>query len=252
MDAIIRTRSGNYSVNFSEPIDISIPLRAGKQGVNAFHAPPFETSPVKSGTFVGSVKEGGYLNFINVKLNPHGNGTHTECVGHIADGYTINRCLKKFLFVAELTSVYPTKQNNGDEIIFKHDIEKALGEKNPEAIIIRTLPNDALKLKANYSGRNPPYFHHEAAAFLVNKKINHVLVDLPSMDREEDGGKLLFHKTFWQFPDAIREEATITELIFVPNEIPDGSYLLNLQVASFELDASPSKPVLYKMDKMTK
>lgn len=250
MDAIIHTGSGNHSVNFSEPIDISIPLGAEKPGVNAFHAPPFETSPVKSGTFTGSVKEGGYLNFLNVKLNPHGNGTHTECVGHIADGYTINRCLKKFLFVAELISVNPAKQDNGDEIIFKHDIEKALGEKNPEAIIIRTLPNDTLKLKADYSGRNPPYFHHEAAAFLVNKKINHVLVDLPSMDREEDGGKLLFHKMFWQFPNNIRKEATITELIYVPDEISDGSYLLNLQIASFELDASPSKPVLYKFEEL--
>jgi hypothetical protein len=43
-----------------------------------------------------------------------------------------------------------------------------------------------------------------------------------------------------------RLEATITEMIYVPDNV-DGSYLLNLQIASFENDASPSKPVLYSV-----
>jgi hypothetical protein len=123
-----------------------------------------------------------------------------------------------------------------------------LGEKSVEAVIVRTLPNDSLKLTKNYSGKNPAYFHHEVASFLAGRGVKHVLADLPSMDREEDGGKLLFHKMFWQFPDNIRSDATITELIYVPNEIADGSYLLNLQIASFELDASPSKPILFYIE----
>ena len=36
-------------------------------------------------------------------------------------------------------------------------------------------------------------------------------------------------------------------MIYVPNDIDDGMYLLNLQIASFENDASPSKPVLYRV-----
>jgi hypothetical protein len=36
-------------------------------------------------------------------------------------------------------------------------------------------------------------------------------------------------------------------MIFVNNEVKDGSYILNLQMASFENDASPSKPVLYQI-----
>ena len=46
-------------------------------------------------------------------------------------------------------------------------------------------------------------------------------------------------------PDAVRAHCTITEMIFVPNEIRDGLYLLNLQTTSFDLDASPSKPVIF-------
>ena len=45
-----------------------------------------------------------------------------------------------------------------------------------------------------------------------------------------------------------RFNCTITEMIYVNEEIHDGSYLLNLQFASFENDASPSKPVLYSLE----
>jgi len=36
----------------------------------------------------------------------------------------------------------------------------------------------------------------------------------------------------------------MTELINVPDDVPDGRYLLNLQIAPFEADAAPSRPVL--------
>jgi hypothetical protein len=43
----------------------------------------------------------------------------------------------------------------------------------------------------------------------------------------------------------LQHDKTITELIFVPNEVKDGPYLLNLQTAAFENDATPSRPVIY-------
>jgi len=87
----------------------------------------------------------------------------------------------------------------------------------------------------------------EAIQLLVKKGIKHLLVDLPSVDREEDGGELKAHKAFWNFNDKVRKDATITELIYVPNKVKDGTYLLNLQIAPFENDATPSKPILYKI-----
>ena len=80
------------------------------------------------------------------------------------------------------------------------------------------------------------------------------MIDLPSVDREEDEGKLLAHKAFWNVKDVTnlnndaRLDCTITEMIFVSNEVPDGSYILNIQIASFENDASPSKPILYSLE----
>jgi arylformamidase len=84
--------------------------------------------------------------------------------------------------------------------------------------------------------------------------INHLLVDMPSIDRIFDDGKLSNHRIFWRIePGAFEVSAeslihnTITELIYVPNEIANGEYLLNLQIAPFASDASPSRPVLYKI-----
>lgn len=248
MQSTITYKNKKYSTNLAKPIDISIPLEAGLNTVNCFYAPPMEASPVIAGSFIGSTQKGGAVNFLNVRLNPHGNGTHTECVGHIAkEKFTINQCLKNFHFFAKLISIFPIKTENGDRVLFKHQFEEVFAPNEARAIIIRTQPNDSLKRKTNYSGANAPYVHHEAIQYLVDCGVQHLLIDLPSVDREEDGGHLLAHHAFWQYPDNIRENCTISELIFVPDHVKDDLYLLNIQIASFEIDVSPSKPVLYAL-----
>jgi kynurenine formamidase len=138
-------------------------------------------------------------------------------------------------------------------VITKIQIENALKFQKSEALIIRTLPNLETKKSKNYSKTNPPYLSEEAAIFIREIGIQHLLIDLPSVDREEDEGKLLAHKAFWNVKDVtnLNEDArmncTITEMIYVEDEIQDGNYMLNLQIASFENDASPSKPILYKL-----
>jgi len=235
-----------YRADLSQAIDLSIVLRNGLENPNCFWAPPVEYSPVVAGDFVGSTERGGPVNFFNVRLNPHGNGTHTECVGHIArERYVLHTCLREHHFLAKVVSLYPRPAGNGDRVILRDQIEEVLVPGEAEAFVLRTLPNDDLKKTRNYSGTNPPYLHHEAVTFLVECGVQHLLLDLPSVDREEDGGQLLAHRAFWQYPHAVREQCTITEMIFVPNAVKDGYYLLNLQTASFDLDASPSKPVLY-------
>ena len=172
-------------------------------------------------------------------------------MGHIArEVYTINQSLREFHKPARLISVYPQRQENGDRVIIREQLEEPALSTEVDSLIIRTLPNDESKLRRVYSGNNPSYLHHEAVKFLVEAGVNHLLVDLPSVDREEDEGKLLAHRAFWRYPEQVRRHATITELIYVPDELPDGLYLLNLQIASLEIDASPSKPVLYQLQRI--
>lgn len=245
----ITHKGKSYNVDLDKPIDISIPLRTGKENVNAWYSNPVTIEPVRMGDWVGDVKQGGSVNFRNIMFNPHGNGTHTECVGHISkEDYTINQTLKKFFFMAEVITVLPDELENGDKIITKKHIENCLGEKRPEAIIIRTLDNHISKINKQYSNTNPPYLLEEAAKYIDALGIDHLMIDLPSVDKEVDDGKLLAHHAFWQYPQNTQLHRTITEMIYVPNTVYDGSYLLNIQIASFENDASPSKPLLFQLN----
>ena len=246
----------NFEVDLSKPIDISIPLTNTDKNPIAWYIEKPEIEPVVFGDWVGSVEKGASTNFNSISFNPHGHGTHTECLGHITrQFYSINQSLKQFFFLAELVTIEP-EMTGEDWIITKSQIERAFSTSNavsliPEAIVIRTLPNESSKKSRKYSNTNPPYLSEEAARFICESGIQHLLIDLPSVDKEKDDGKLLAHKAFWNVKDienlneGARLEATITEMIFVADEINDGSYLLNLQIASFENDASPSKPVLY-------
>lgn len=247
MKAIIHANSRTYTIYVDQPIDISIPLRASKDNVNAWYLPPPKIYPAKLKNWTGSVKSGASVNFNSIEFNPHAHGTHTECVGHITEEtYSINSCLKQFLFVSEVITVVPEKRGE-DLIISEKQLRYAIGNKKREAVVIRTLPNTKDKLSRQYANTNPPFLSEAAAIYLRNKGVKHLLIDLPSVDKEKDNGELLAHKAFWDVHRAIRTEATITELIYVPNAVKDGKYILNLLVAPFQNDASPSKPVLYKL-----
>ena len=247
MKAIIHANSRTYTIYVDQPIDISIPLRASKDNVNAWYLPPPKIYPAKLKNWTGSVKSGASVNFNSIEFNPHAHGTHTECVGHITEEtYSINSCLKQFLFVSEVITVVPEKRGE-DLIISEKQLQYAIGNKKREAVVIRTLPNTKDKLSRQYANTNPPFLSEAAAIYLRNKGVKHLLIDLPSVDKEKDNGELLTHKAFWDVHGAIRTEATITELIYVPNAVKDGKYILNLLVAPFQNDASPSKPVLYKL-----
>lgn len=248
MKALIQYNSKHFSCDLSKPLDLSIPI--GK--VNCFHAPHVVKRPFESDNFIGSVKEGAPVNFFNYSFNPHGNGTHTESLGHITqEQESISDCLKEYHFIGTLISLTP-EEINGDWVVTRKSLEEKLKNTSSEALIIRTLPNNFDKLSQDYSGTNPPYLSNEAMEYIHQLNIKHLLVDLPSVDREEDGGKLINHRTFWQVKGNqadhhSQKNKTITELIFVPNKVIDGLYLLNIQLPSIHLDAAPSKPVLYQL-----
>jgi kynurenine formamidase len=247
MNCEIHINQTTYKTDLSNPLDISMPLSASAENVSAWYVSPPRMEPVMENGFIGSVELGGTVNFRNIFFNPHGHGTHTECVGHIStENITINQSLKNFFSLAELISIEPEILNNGDAVITANQIRNAC-KHNAQALVVRTLPNTPSKLKRQYSNTNPPYFLKEAIEIMQQKKIIHLLTDLPSVDKEKDDGKLLAHHTFWNYPEKIEAHKTITELIFVPNSVCDGLYLLNLMIAPFENDASPSKPVLYEI-----
>ncbi len=243
----LEINNNTKTIDLSKPLDISIPLTASNNNPIAWYLNEPKIKPVKEGDWVGKVSEGASVNFNNIQFNPHAHGTHTECIGHItSEFHSINKALKTFFFLAEIITVKPERRDD-DFVITKEQIKSLLKSKSPQAIVIRTSPNNDLKKTKKYSNTNWPYLLEDAAEYIKQLGIKHLLIDLPSVDKEHDEGKLLAHKAFWNFGQEPRLDATITEFIYVTDDIKDGEYLLNLQIAPFENDATPSKPVLYKL-----
>jgi kynurenine formamidase len=236
----------NSYINTEKGFDISLPLTDNDKNPRAWYVEPPVFEPVRANGFIGSVEEGGNVNFRNIFFNPHGHGTHTECLGHITEEvYSVNKCLKSSFFKAKVISVQ-AEERGKDLVITKKCFPEI--DEDFEALIIRTLPNNVSKKHQNYSSTNPAFLNLDLIELLEKHKVKHLLIDLPSVDKEEDGGVLAFHHAFWQVPENPEFDKTITELIFVSDEVEDGNYILNLQTAPFENDASPSRPVLFKIE----
>ncbi|MFT4673299.1 MAG: arylformamidase [Patiriisocius sp.] len=247
MLATIKSNNTSFTIDLLTPLDISIVLTDTPSNPLAWYIGKPDISPVKLGDWVGKVSQGAAVNFNNISFNPHAHGTHTECLGHITNTfYSVNDALSTFFFIAEIITITPTLIGE-DHVLRLEDISRKLQNTNAQAVVIRTLPNTGDKTSRKYSNTNWPYLDHKAAAFLRDLGVQHLLIDLPSVDKEKDDGALLAHKAFWNIPEAPRKEATITEFVYVPDTVKDGAYVLNLQVAPFENDAAPSRPVLYKI-----
>lgn len=260
-----------YRANLAVGHDLSIAMDFHGPQPNHFSAAPASAVPMQAGDFVGDTRSGGSCNAEVLTLTPHCNGTHTECIGHVTDErLTIAEVALQGLVPAALVSVVPVPAKHSketaspapepaDRLITGASLGKAwsaLPAGDYPALIVRTLPNPVAKRHRVYTpAQDHPYFSLEAIRMLVACGVQHLLVDTPSVDRFEDRGRLAGHRVFWgmektgrKTPDNDRRHATITEMIYVDNDLEDGLYLLNLQVPPFMSDAAPSRPVIYALE----
>jgi len=272
----VQINNQTYKIDSDNPIDVSIPLNFNGAQPNAYDVEKATSKPCEAESLIGDTRRGGSCNFEQITFIPHCNGTHTECVGHITnERISVHNCLKDPFIFSTLITVEPETANEtnetyaissseNDKVITRKTIEKALRNlenpkskiQNPKSdgLIIRTLPNDESKKTRRYMEQTPPFFSTEAMKYIAGKNVKHLLVDLPSIDRAFDEGKLSNHRIFWNVePESFElsekslKSNTITEMIFVPESVEDGAYLLNLQIAAFKSDASPSRPILFKI-----
>ncbi|MBU0800828.1 MAG: cyclase family protein [Alphaproteobacteria bacterium] len=263
MKVQIEIGTNRYSVNIANPLDISIPVRFDDFQLSVFGTPPAQMKPLQAGSFIGAVSQGGSCNCETYTITPHCNGTHTECVGHITGArMAVTDVLQDTLIPATVITIKPIASTEkydpvpaaGDVMITRAALIEKLSATNHDffgALIIRTTPNGADKITRDYNAAMPAYFTNDAMEYIASLPFQHLLVDTPSVDRLDDEGKLSNHRIFWGVAPGVQESApsprTITELIYVPDNISDGAYILNLQVAPFRADASPSRPVLYEV-----
>lgn len=257
-------------VDTAHPVSLAIPLDPHGAQPSHFGASPASATALSAGSFVGDTRLGGSCNCEAVTVVAHCNGTHTEGVGHVTrQRVPVHEAALRPLVAAALVSVAPeTAQGSGesadpapqagDRLVTAHALGAALdalGATEIGAVVVRTLPNGEDKPRRDWMRPPlPPYFSLEAARLLVQRGAEHLLVDLPSVDRLLDAGRLGAHRVFWGLEPgetdadaSLRPGATITEMIFAPDHIADGIYALSLQVAAWMSDAAPSRPVLWPL-----
>lgn len=272
MQARIAVAGREVSVDLSHPADLALALDFSGPQPRHFGAPRAGSRPFEVPGFRGSVERGASCNCELISLVPHCNGTHTECAGHLTrerlDAY---RVTPPGLLPALLLSVRPEPAapagestepvpQPADVLITRRLLERALPQDTPfapSALVIRTLPNTPDKRVRDYSAQIPPYLSREAAHWLVDQGVLHLVVDVPSIDRAHDEGRLTAHRIFFGLPAGVtqlaaaqRAAATVTELAFIPDTVPDGAYLLELQVPPLSGDAVPSRPLLYRLTEL--
>ena len=259
-----------YLVDLSRPKNLAIPLHFDGPQPNFFGASRARARPFRGDGFAGDTRQGASCNVSEIFMVPHCNGTHTEAVGHIVHaGRAVFESLPQSLMPAVVISVTPVPASETDEVsrppagVRDKLITRAAlaaeiaGYRADEltALVVRTLPNGMLKKTAEYGDRlRPPFFTADATTYLMERGVLHLLVDIPSIDKMRDEGKLTNHHIFWNVPEGtqdtthdMRADKTITEMVFVDDETSDGLYLLNLQVPAFHADAAPCRPVIYSL-----
>jgi arylformamidase len=235
-------------------VDLSITLDPHGPQPNAYSAPPATAEPYSGDQFTLDTRRGGSCNCEVIRFVPHCNGTHTESVGHITtERFPLSRVPLPLFVSASVISVAPEGREIRTEAIER--ATAGVSREQLEALVVRTLPNDPSKRTRCWEDALAPYFTVEAMHTIRAKGVQHLLVDLPSLDPLYDGGRLASHRVFWDVPPGSQElpnEAararTVTEMIFVPDDVPDGPYFLTIQTPPLVSDAVPSRPILFFVD----
>ncbi|MGI9518244.1 MAG: cyclase family protein [Pirellulaceae bacterium] len=262
--------SRTASVDSTAGHSLAIPMNFGGDQPNHFGVDRAVDKTVEVGDFVGDTRRGGSCNVDQLKLIPHCNGTHTESVAHIVnEDVPVSDLAIDVWVLTRLVSVTPVSArdtresyrpelDHHDHVITADQLQSVTNGADlseARALIIRTLPNSVdKKIVAWGQPEHPAFLTVEAMTWVVDQEIEHLLLDLPSIDKMYDEGLLTNHHIFWNVPEGthsltadVRTTNSITEMAFIEDELADGEYMLNLQYPAFASDAAPSRPVIFPL-----
>lgn len=256
-------------IDLAAGISLAIALDLQGDQPRHFKAPPARSAPYVLGSFNGEVTRGASCNCRSVTLIPHCNGTHTEGAGHLTrDCPPLHAMIPTQPMAALLLSLQPETApcveedslplpQAGDLLLTRRSLLAAWPQHlpwRPQVLVLRTLPNTPDKCTRDYSSLNPPFLSRQLVDELVARGIEHLITDLPSVDRTHDEGLLTAHRVFFglpagscEWPDAMRKQATVTELAYIADHISDGPCAVQLQVPAWSGDALPSRPLLFAL-----
>jgi kynurenine formamidase len=243
-------------VDFDAATSLALFQGFGPDQPQHFGAPRASSDAFSIGSFEGAVARGASCNCQRITLVPHCNGTHTESASHLTlQQRPLQDIVPNAPMRALLLTVLPRNHaatdedslpapRDGDQLITRRDLLEAWGdhEPAPQALLLRT--------GTPFTDSAPPYLSRQLATELAARGVQHLITDLPSVDRLEDDGLLTAHRIFFGLParstdlaEARRAHCTITELATFPPALADGPCALQLQIPAFGGDAVPSRPL---------
>jgi kynurenine formamidase len=245
------------AVDFTAATSLARTLDFAAPNPRHFGAPPAHSAPFAAGSFNGEVARGASCNCRSVTLIPHCNGTHTESASHLTiEQRPLHEILPMAPLAALLLTVAPVvaagcgedtvpAPQAGDRLITRAAVVAAwdrYAQARPRALLLRT--------GTGWRDTAPPFLSRQLALELVSRGVEHLVIDLPSVDRAEDQGRLTVHRVFFGLPadsthlaDAQRPFATITEFACFPAALADGPCAVQLQIPDWSGDAVPSRPL---------
>lgn len=257
-------------MDLASGLPIAIPLDPHGDQPSFFAGAPARARPLRSGDYVGDVSQGGSCNAEIIEFVPHCHGTHTECMAHLnKDSGSVLELIDQKPCLARLVTLqgspaeqcrdnYAVELDPGEILLtlneLRSQVELASGP-GIDALLIRTMPNEVEKMTRDYA-LNPvyPVLSSEAIGWLAAHELKHLLLDTPSLDRAHDQGLMANHRCWWgmapnipvgEFPPGRR---SVTEMMFVPDDVQDGHYWLNLELQPLVSDATSSRPVIYPVE----
>jgi len=243
-------RKVSWHADFSRGRSLAIALDPKGRHPNYFAETSVQSRPLRRGEFVGDISRGGSCNAEVIEFSAHSHGTHTECIGHILpERQAVIGTIDEAPTLMRLLTI-TADSLDGDGRIPSSALG-ALENFEGGALALRTLPNEADKQWRNYDETaNFPVLSRAGMKKLSESPLMHLLLDTPSADHPESQ-RLENHASWWGLYAPVQPGVpnpaarSITEMIYVPDDITDGDYWLDLQLAPFVSDAVPSRPVIY-------
>jgi len=267
--ARIEWQGSELAVDLARGRSLAIKLDPHGAQPSFFASQPASAEIMRNEDYVGAVSLGGSCNAEIIQHIPHCHGTHTEGSGHISEyGVPVQELIYPTPTLARLVTLSGTPVKDCDEHypvagsaemqlltlaeLTGHQADQCLSL--GEALLVRTLPNPADKTSRDYSAQpGYPVFSTEALTWLSSQPLKHLLVDTPSLDLAQDHGRMSNHRLWWGdnagpvADDFDPQRRSLTEMIYIPDDIQDGAYWLHLELSPILSDACSSRPVIYPM-----
>lgn len=237
------------------PADASRAVRlAPPEASNAFSLPPLSAEAHEvPGWFVGDVRRGGSCNVEVLRCTAHGL-THLETAAHLLDPAgappTVADLpperLSGLMLLADLSDL----GGLSGTLVPPDRVSEALARCDlPVAMLGLKTRASALPPATDFTGTDFLALSPEAAAAVREAGIRTLVVDLPSLDPERDGGQLLAHREYFGLQRAgcqgkDPETRAVVELAWFGG-LPAGYYYAVITPARFAVPAVPTGLFLY-------